>query len=67
MRVEIHGVIDNQPEVVVWDDGEVLGEPHVLDLVHLAAQIDDLDLGDAKEGPRAVMAVMDTIGRFKVA
>ena len=67
MRVEIHGIIDNQAETVVWDDGDVEAAPHVLNLVHLAAEIDELDLDDAKEGPRAVMAVMDRIGRFKVA
>ena len=67
MRVEIHGIIDGQPESIVWDDGRVLGEHHVVDLVHLAAQIDDLDLDDPKDGPRAAMSVMDRIGRFKVA
>lgn len=67
MRVEIHGIVDNQPQTVVWDDGEVHAEPYVLNLVHLAAEIDELDLDDAKEGPRAVMSVMDRIGRFKVA
>lgn len=67
MRVEIHGTIDNRPETVVWQDGDVEAAPHVLNLVHLAADIDSLDLDDVKEGPRAVMAVMDRIGRFKVA
>jgi hypothetical protein len=67
MRVEIHGIIDNRPETVVWDDGDVEAAPHVLNLVHLAADIDELDLDDVKEGPRAVMSVMDRIGRFKVA
>jgi hypothetical protein len=67
MRVEIHGIIDNQPETVVWDDGLVDAAPHVVNLVQLAADIDELDLDDAREGPRAVMAVMDRIGRFKVA
>lgn len=67
MRVEIQGVIDNRAETVVWDDGDILGDPAVVDLVHLAADIDDLDLSDSKDGPRAVMAVMDRIGRFRVA
>ncbi|HET7653747.1 MAG TPA: hypothetical protein VFK42_11965 [Acidimicrobiales bacterium] len=67
MRVEIHGIVDNRPETVVWDDGAVDAAPHVLNLVHLAADIDELDLDDARDGPRAVMAVMDRIGRFKVA
>lgn len=67
MRVEIEGVVDNRSETVVWDDGTVDAAPHVRNLVRLAADIDELDLDDAKEGPRAVMAVMDRIGRFKVA
>jgi hypothetical protein len=67
MRVEIHGIVDNRPETVVWDDGAVDAAPHVLNLVHLAADNDELDLDDARDGPRAVMAVMDRIGRFKVA
>jgi hypothetical protein len=67
MRVEINGIIGNQAETVVWHDGDLEAAPHVVVLVHLAADIDGLDLNDAKQGPRAVMAVMDRIGRFKVA
>ena len=66
MAFFIHGTVDGTPAWAAWHAGTLLGTRNVLQVIHVVADIDDVDLGDPVKAAAAAILSFDDVRQVKL-